>query len=438
MTATNHTEHYDLSQYTEDDRPTFTGDYNGDMSKIDAAIYAASQSGGLTAVAHDDTLTGDGTGGTPLGIVNGLNFSSFNTELTWGRPLSEVNKPGLYRIKGNPQNSPDSDLPDFIKDRTQVTAVLLVYKNSTSFIRIIYVEYADTPSGGELTLRCFGKTYTPSSSSEWFDLNPGGSDIPAPISHDATLTGDGTDSSPLGVADAIARTESVTQAIASAIADRLTAGDIKAGDGINIETSGNQVTISYVGGGSSGGLNAVVHDNTLTGDGTSGSPLGMIGGNFINAISKSGDEADANKLTTNRIYKVGKNWKNMPPGVNIAGGSLLDASYGSAHIQCILSYTDGRGASIFVRQGWGSLAGTSWERLAKASELSSYVQLSTYNALVNRVAALESQVAALTTAAAPAATGSTAEQLDSQYSDGYNIIKVGAPIHGNESEESSQ
>lgn len=61
MTATNHTEHYGLSQYAQDDRPTYTGDYNGDMSKIDAAIYAASLTGGtdeLTAVAHDDTLTG--------------------------------------------------------------------------------------------------------------------------------------------------------------------------------------------------------------------------------------------------------------------------------------------------------------------------------------------------------------------------------------------
>lgn len=43
MTATNHTEHYELSQYTESDRPTYTGDYNGDMSKIDAAIHAAAQ-----------------------------------------------------------------------------------------------------------------------------------------------------------------------------------------------------------------------------------------------------------------------------------------------------------------------------------------------------------------------------------------------------------
>lgn len=263
MTATNHTAHYGLSQYTEDDRPTYTGDYNGDMTKIDAAIHAASQAGGmtkvehtadltgdgtdggplgvadaiartesvtqaiasaiadrltagdikpgnginietsgnqvtisyvggggpdgLTAVSHDATLTGDGTSGTPLRIVDGLNFSSFNAELAWDSPLSEVKTPGLYRIVGNPQNSRDSDLPDFIKDCTQSVAVLLVYKNSTAFIRIICVEYAATPSGGGLTLRCFGKTYASSASSEWFDLNPGGSDIPALTSRIAAL-----------------------------------------------------------------------------------------------------------------------------------------------------------------------------------------------------------------------------------------------------------
>lgn len=67
MTATNHTEHYDLSQYTEDDRPTYTGDYNSDMSKIDAAIYAASQAGDMTSIEHTADLTGDGTVDSPLG-----------------------------------------------------------------------------------------------------------------------------------------------------------------------------------------------------------------------------------------------------------------------------------------------------------------------------------------------------------------------------------
>lgn len=75
MTASNHTEHYGLSQYAQDDRPTYTGDYNDDMSKIDAAVYAASLSGGadgLTAVAHDGTLAGDGTTADALSVVGSV------------------------------------------------------------------------------------------------------------------------------------------------------------------------------------------------------------------------------------------------------------------------------------------------------------------------------------------------------------------------------
>lgn len=70
MTATNHTEHYDLSQFVNTDHPTFTGDYNGDMSRIDAAIYAASQSGGMAKVEHTADLTGDGSADNPLGVAD--------------------------------------------------------------------------------------------------------------------------------------------------------------------------------------------------------------------------------------------------------------------------------------------------------------------------------------------------------------------------------
>lgn len=39
--STNQTTHYDLSQYTANDKPTYLIDYNGDMAKIDTAIYGA-------------------------------------------------------------------------------------------------------------------------------------------------------------------------------------------------------------------------------------------------------------------------------------------------------------------------------------------------------------------------------------------------------------
>jgi hypothetical protein len=75
MTATNHTKNYNLSQFAGTDRPTWLGDYNGDMAKIDAQLkqnaddIASASAGGLTTVAHTADLTGNGTTGSPLGVA---------------------------------------------------------------------------------------------------------------------------------------------------------------------------------------------------------------------------------------------------------------------------------------------------------------------------------------------------------------------------------
>ena len=169
----------------------------------------------------------------------------------------------------------------------------------------------------------------------------------------------------------------------------LTVGSVTTGEpgtdaAVDITKTGAKYTANFtIPRGDKGEQASVEHDATLTGDGTSGNPLGMIDGNFINAISKSGDDADANNLTPNRIYKIDKNWENMPSGLRIVGGSLFDASYGNPHIQCILAYTDGAGASIFVRQGWTKFPNTIWDRLVKESE---------YKNLANRVATLEAEL----------------------------------------------
>lgn len=74
MTATKHTANYNLSQFAGTDRPTWLGDYNGDMSKIDAQLKKnadaiASAGGGLKAVSHTADLTGAGTTTSPLGVA---------------------------------------------------------------------------------------------------------------------------------------------------------------------------------------------------------------------------------------------------------------------------------------------------------------------------------------------------------------------------------
>lgn len=76
MAATNHTENYNLSQFVGTDRPTWLGDYNSDMEKIDAQLkqnaddIASADTGALTIVTHTADLTGNGTSGSPLGVAD--------------------------------------------------------------------------------------------------------------------------------------------------------------------------------------------------------------------------------------------------------------------------------------------------------------------------------------------------------------------------------
>ena len=51
MSATNHTQNYDLSQFVGGDIPSWLGDYNGDMAKIDAAVAGVAQGAGDTSAA---------------------------------------------------------------------------------------------------------------------------------------------------------------------------------------------------------------------------------------------------------------------------------------------------------------------------------------------------------------------------------------------------
>lgn len=120
MTASNHTEHYGLSQYEESDRPTYTGDYNGDMSKIDAAIYAASltgSTGGLTTVAHDDTLTGDGTTTDVLSVIG-----SFKNATRLYKPAAskfdpnDCNDTGVYYLAMQRNDANVANIPPDLQD----------------------------------------------------------------------------------------------------------------------------------------------------------------------------------------------------------------------------------------------------------------------------------------------------------------------------------
>lgn len=140
------------------------------------------------------------------------------------------------------------------------------------------------------------------------------------------------------------------------------------------------------------GINSVLTNTTLTGDGTSSNPLGISPGTFINPISVSGDGADANLVESGKIYEVNKKWRNLPD--RLVGGYLLYGVSGNAHVQFLFAYTDATGgANVYIRQAWAGVPTVPWQRIIKDFDLSSYVPLSTYQALEARVQALEAKLA---------------------------------------------
>lgn len=146
MTATNHTEHYELSQYTEDDRPTYTGDYNGDMSKIDAAIYAASQAGGMTTVEHTADLTGDGTSDTPLSVAAGTAIKPVDNR--WNNiDFNDFYTNGIYTFNGTPTNGPRASWSSgaFIVLRAYQTVVQIYSASPYDSNTKMAVRYATIP-----------------------------------------------------------------------------------------------------------------------------------------------------------------------------------------------------------------------------------------------------------------------------------------------------
>ena len=116
MTATNHTENYNLSQFVGTDRPAWLVDYNGDMTKIDAQLkqnaddIASATAGGLTSVSHTADLTGNGTSGSPLGVattiakktdipdVSGFATSSALTSGLAGKVDKTASQPGTLGL----------------------------------------------------------------------------------------------------------------------------------------------------------------------------------------------------------------------------------------------------------------------------------------------------------------------------------------------------
>ena len=276
-------------------------------------ITFGAASGGLSSVASDGTLTGDGTSDSPLGIAAGEVASD---RLADGAVTSGIN----VQVTRDGDDNFVVSAPDALTSAVESIAA----DGSTLTGPVGFA------SSGSASLSVSGNTIT-------FDAASGGLST---VSSDATLAGDGTSGNELRVADGqITAAKLAANAVTSTtVADNsLTATDLGAGsvgtseiidgsvsavdlgpsaavlslsDGTDALTGGvvlqggSNIGVSRISGqnafeivfegDASGGLSSVSSDETLSGDGTSGSPLGIAAGEV------AGDRLATTVLTRSR------------------------------------------------------------------------------------------------------------------------------------------
>lgn len=103
MSSTNKTNYYKLSQYVGTDKPTYLGDYNADMSKIDAGIHAvqetattANQTAGSAETIAQTALTNTKTNATDIknlqSNVASINASNVTRDANISKAQSDATK----------------------------------------------------------------------------------------------------------------------------------------------------------------------------------------------------------------------------------------------------------------------------------------------------------------------------------------------------------
>ena len=145
------------------------------------------------------------------------------------------------------------------------------------------------------------------------------------VTHDASLAGLGTAASPLGIA--LGGVQTVHIANGAVTASKIANGTVvrslnglfdnvtlAAGSNITITPAGNTLTIA-----SPNSLTSVAHDLTLTGNGTSGSPLGVANGGIGNA-QLADNAVTLSKIATGQVVT---SLNNLTDHVTLAAGSNI-------------------------------------------------------------------------------------------------------------------
>lgn len=145
--------------------------------------------------------------------------------------------------------------------------------------------------------------------------------------------------------------------------------------------------------GDPGDLTTVAHDATLTGDGTANNVLKISKGFYPDPIDIN-PTSKLNDLTNTGFYRVTNFNSDDSPLPNLPiGGFVVVNHVGSSLFQSLtVVWRTFDTAEIYIRAKIGPGPWTNWRKIASADDLSSYVPLSTYQALEARVQALEAKL----------------------------------------------
>ncbi len=253
--------------------------------------------------------------GADLGNTEGLFFAgvpgSFSISAGQSASIQGINQGGAENFRYNfamietAGGSPTANVQVFDENGTllaQKAYALLPYEqiqpnvaDVVPGIATINARITATVTGGSGSLILAGAQLANlSQDSSGFEMSfpdnlieSGGGGLSAVV-HDASLTGAGTGASPLGIANG-----QVVRSL-NGLRDAVT---LAAGANVTLTPSGQTITIAATGGGG-GGLASVAHDVTLTGDGTSTTPLGIalplnlhVVGGSLGSITNTGTGA---------------------------------------------------------------------------------------------------------------------------------------------------
>jgi hypothetical protein len=314
MTATNHTNNYNLSQFVGTDRPAWIGDYNGDMSKIDAQMKANADAikqaaaDGLKSVSHTTDLTGAGTSGSPLGVADTIarkseleqkinSFKAVVSEMyTTKTDFTNLNNAATktYQFHDNRDQTGWYKLGTWSNTNQADVCAITIYAGNgqngkTDQNREVRVFIKDSFQLTENASNAFGVTIDRIRNADNAEVQVRAT---AADSCDVWYKGDATYA-------AGRYTISIDPSSKWTHSGSFTTSAPSSGT-LQTQEYQTYATKSYVDHTLSNYLTTVAHDDTLTGDGTSGTPLGVA-----DTIAKKTDIPDTSGFATTSALTSG-------------------------------------------------------------------------------------------------------------------------------------